>query len=139
MRRADRRDGDAGRDRLLDLPLESRHVHDLIAIAEQAVQDSDESGRVEGLRSALAIEEPESPQLDVGEMEAVHRYVRDPIVVRAVAEQGQQALDQGRLSGAGRPRDPQDGPSAVDNQRTGPVYELLHAAQTTPFVTRKQA
>ena len=90
------------------LALEARCPDDVAALP-QAVEERGVSPGVERLGGALAVEEAERDQRDVGQVEAVHRHVRR--AHPAPLGLGNQPLGVRRLAGAGRAGDADD-PSA---------------------------
>ena len=74
---------------------------------------------VEGLRRPLAVAQTEGVELDVGEVEPVHREMGDGRGAQQGRERRDEVLGERRLTGAGRTGDP-DGDPAV---RTGPLEQ----------------
>lgn len=72
-----RRDRDRRGDGLLEVSLEAWDVQSPVRMRVQALQRRDLSVDVEGVRRPLAASPPEAVELDVGEVEAVHRQVAD--------------------------------------------------------------
>ena len=74
-----RRDRDGRRDRLLEVALEAGDEERAVGFVVQAPQRGDVAVDVEGVRCALAVAPAEPVELDVGEVEAVHRQVADGV------------------------------------------------------------
>ena len=68
---------------LLEVTFERGRVHLLCAVVVHPAEQRGETGQVEGVRGTLALEAVQPTQLDVGEVEAVHRCVRDGTAAQA--------------------------------------------------------
>jgi hypothetical protein len=79
---------------------------------------------IKGVRCALAAEGADAAQLLVGEVEAVHRDVRDPAGTLALADAGDEPLDQRGLARARATGYAEDG-TAVFSQTDGLVGQSV--------------
>ena len=125
---------DRARERLLEGPLERRGVHHPVLPRSpiprtQPGQQRRVTPRVEGVGGALRVPQPQPLQLDVRQVIAVHRHVRDPVGAgpgrRVGAQRGQQGLGQRRLA---RPRaadDPEHRAPSGGDEAAGPRDEVV--------------
>ena len=102
-----RRDRERGGNGLLERSLETGYEESPIGTLMQSLQRRDVAVDVEGVGRSLAVASPESVELDVGEVEAIHRQVPDRVGSEVGAQPGQQQLGQGRFAGAWRASDPE--------------------------------
>ncbi|UMG91374.1 hypothetical protein [Nocardioides sp. TF02-7] len=112
-----RSDDGRRRERLLEVALEARRVHRAVGRAQHPLQRRDVAVDVERRRRPLAVAQAQPVELDVGEVEAVHRQGSDPVAAQARRRVGREVLEQrageGALAGARRAGDPQRPPLPV--------------------------
>ena len=94
---------------LFECAVESRRVHRRVGFHGYPLEQLCVARGIEGVRGALAVEGAEAAKLFVGQVEAVHRDVRGPAGPLALADTGQQLLDQCGLACPGAPGDAEDG------------------------------
>ena len=95
--------------RLLECAVESRRVDRRIGFHRDPLQQMRVADWIERVGCALAAQSADAAELVVGEVEAVHRDMRNPAATLALADAGDELLDQRGLARARATGNAEDG------------------------------
>ena len=110
-------DRDRASDGLFEVALEARDEERPVRLRMQPLERRDVAVDVEGVGRSLAVSAPQSLELDVGQVEAVHRQMGDGVRPERVRQAGEQQVGEGRLPGTRRAGDAEHDSTAADHPR----------------------
>ncbi len=121
-------------ERLFQRAVEARHVYRVVDLPLHPLEQMRITGRVERVRGALAAARTDPVELGIGQVEAVHRNVRDPVGALSRPDAGDEHVDEGRFAGSRAARDAKDRARRIAGQRDRIAGKQIRRGHMVSFV-----